>query len=103
MADVRMAGAALLTTVAETANTVTNLVASIGTGAKMLNDFTSSARDNQLINIKLSKVGYIDRLKTTKTIEIDTSRQALEDYVAGDQAKADRTKAIWAELEAALA
>ena len=103
MATPRMAADALLTTITTSATTVTDLVQSIGTGAKMINDFASNAREQQLINIKLNRVGYVDILKRQKTIEIDQSRQILDDYIGNDQTKADRTKKIWEELEAALA
>lgn len=103
MATVRLAATSLLTTVAETANTVTNLVSSIGTGAKMINDFASNARNNQLMAIKLGAVGYEENLRATKAMEIIASRQQLDDYIGTDQNKSDRIKAIMAEFDKALA
>lgn len=98
-----MAAGALLSTVTTTAETVSNIFSSVSTGAQMINDFAKNARENQLVSIKLSKVGYIDNLKTQKTIEIDAQRQVLADYIGTDEVKKERTAAIWKELEDALA
>lgn len=103
MATLNMAAGALLSTVTTTAETVSNIFSSVSTGAQMINDFAKNARENQLVSIKLSKVGYIDNLKTQKTIEIDAQRQVLQDYIGTDAVKKERTAAIWKELEAALA
>ena len=103
MATARLAATSVLTTVAETANTVTNLVTSIGTGAKMINDFASNARANQLMNIKASAVGYEENLIATKMLEIDEVQQRLVDYIGNDPAKAARLDLIRTALKAALA
>lgn len=103
MATLNMAAGALLSTVTTTAETVSNIFSSVSTGAQMINDFAKNARENQLTNIKLSKVGYVDNLMTQKTMEIDAQRQLLADYVGNDQVKKERTEAIWKELETALA
>lgn len=103
MATARLTGAALLNTVSETANAVTNIVQSVSTGAQMINDFATDAREKQLINIKLSKVGYVETLQATKAQEIDEARQKLLDYVGNDSAKADRIQMIMDEFKAVLA
>ena len=103
MATVRMAATSLLTTVSETANTVTNLVSSVGTGAKMINDFTTNAREQQLTNIKLSKVGFLETLKVTKALEIDEAQLRLSEYIGNDPAKKARIDLIMAEFDKVLA
>ena len=103
MATVRMAATSLLTTVSETANTVTNLVSSVGTGAKMINDFTTNAREQQLTNIKLSKVGFLETLKVTKALEIDEAQLRLSEYIGNDPAKKQRIDLIMAEFDKVLA
>lgn len=103
MATFQMAAGSVLSTVQTTAETVSDIFSSVGTGARMINDFATNARERQILNIKVSKVGYTDQLMTQKTIEIDQSRQLLQDYIGNDKVKEERTKAIWDELKAALA
>ena len=103
MATARLAATSVLTTVAETANTITSLVSSVGTGAKMINDFASNARANQLMSIKLGAVGYEENLRATKAMEIIASRETLETYIAGDQTKQQRIDAIMKAFDEALA
>lgn len=103
MADLKMAAASVLTTVTETANTVTNLVTSIGTGAKMIQDYTSNAREQQLINIKISRVNYEEKLMADKAHELMTARQALKDFIGNDATKQSDVDSILAEYRRVLA
>lgn len=103
MASVKIAAGALLSTVTDTANTVSSLITSVAVGADMINDFATAARDAQRKVIKANAVGRKDILMADRTIEIDKSRSALDDYIGTDQVRADRCKAIWAQLEEALA
>ena len=103
MATLNMAASSVLTTVSETAETFTNLVQSVGTGAKMINDFTSNAREQQLIKIKLGKVGFTDRAMREKTIEIAKSQKILDDYIKSNPTQKQLCDDIWKQLKAALA
>jgi hypothetical protein len=103
MADIRMAGASLLTTVTEVANTATSLVTSVGTGAKMLNAFADNAHWQQSKRIAVSKVGYEDNLVTTKALEIAKSRATLHDYISANPTQSTEINDIITELKKALA
>ena len=103
MATVKATASALLGTVTTAADTVTSVIESVAIGAQMLQNFATDQHERQLINIKIGRVGYEDTLKVAKTIEIEKSRQTLEDYIGGNTAKRERCDRIWAQLEAALA
>ena len=103
MANLRMASQAVFGTIEQAAGTITDTFSTVSTAAKMLNDFATDAREKQLMNIKVNRVGYEDMLLVTKTQEIDASRQALQDYIGNDPVKTERCNAIMAELKAALA
>lgn len=103
MADIRMAGSALLNTVTEVATTATSLVTSVGTGAKMLNAFADHAHWKQSMDIKAAKVGYEDQLANAKALEIAKSRATIRDYVAANPASAAEIQSIVNELKQALA
>jgi len=102
MATARNAASALFATIEQTGGTITDILSTVSTGAKMLNDITTDAREKQLMNIKVSRVGYEDMLLVSKTKEIDASRQSLAEYIGNDPIKQDRCDKIWAELKAAL-
>lgn len=103
MATLRMTADSVLTTVSTTANTITDLVNSVGTGAKMINDFTTNAREQQLTNIKLGKVAFVDQAITSKAIEIAKSRAVLSDYVAANPGQQSDIEKILKQLTEALA
>lgn len=103
MATVRLATTSLLTAVTTTAGTVTDLVQSIGTGAKMLNDFASNARQQQLLNIDISSVGYEENLRARKALEIVENQQKLQDYIGDDPDKAARIAKVMAEFDRRIA
>lgn len=103
MATARMAATAMLTTVSEVANTATNIISAVGTGSKMLNNFVDDAKWRQEQSIKVNKVGYVDQLKSVKTLEILQSRAVLKDYISQNPTSEADVDKIWKELEDALA
>lgn len=94
-----MTGTALLSTVTETAGVITSIAQSANTGAKMLNDLANNAREQQLLSIKYSRVGYENILRAQKAQEIDEAQQKLQDYIGDDPAKAERIEKIFAEFD----
>lgn len=102
MATVRLAAASLLTTVSQTAGTVNDLLSTVSTGAKMLNDFAEDARQKQKINLAVTQVGYEETLLSTRMVEIDQVLQQAEDYMGQDAEKRKRCEQIHTKLTEAL-
>lgn len=103
MATVRMTGAALLTTVTQTAEAVNDIVKSVSTGARMLNDTVEHARFKQQINIAADRVYYKESVINTKMIEIDQLREKSASYMDEDDQRRERCEKIYNELKEALA
>ena len=103
MATAQVALSGVLDTVTKTANAVGDIVNVFGTGAKMLNDTVNSARDKQVINIKLGMVGFQEAALVARTREIDQISEQMEMYYDEKDGREARCKIIRAKLEAALA
>lgn len=103
MATVRLAAASLLTTVQTTAGTVNDILSTVSTGAKMMNDFVDDARRKQKLNLALGQVGYEETILNAKMIEIDQVQEQSEAYMAADEKRRDRCKIIHEKLTQALA
>lgn len=103
MATARLAGSALLSTVAETANALSCTVKSVSTGANMLNDFVENARSQQLKRIKGGAEGFDAEVKVTSTLRIAAAHKQLADYVKANPDQEQLIRDAWKDVEAALA
>lgn len=103
MATLKMAGSSLFGTIADTAGAVSDVVKSVSTGAKMINDYAEHARKQQLINIKLNSVGYEEQRLAEKTAEIAASQNILREYIAANPDQEANCNEIYQKLKAALA
>jgi hypothetical protein len=103
MATARITVATVLGTVSATAEAVTDVVNTVGTLAKMGNDYVKNAQYKQRIQMALSEVGMEKLLRNERMIEINDATEKADNYIAaGDVGRAERCEKIFAELDEAL-
>ncbi|QYW02201.1 putative secreted protein [Stenotrophomonas phage Philippe] len=104
MSNVRMASAALLGTVTQTASTVTNTIGVVSDGVDMLSLAVKDAKDAQQVRSKLNRVTLRDRLLREAALEATSADLEVAKHIeALGSAGKETFESNFKKLEAALA
>lgn len=103
MATLRMAAGSVLGTVTETASAVNDVVKSVSSGARMLNEFVDhqrvTAAENRALDTKFSDETRLQ----TKMLEIAQLREKSREYMSSNPSRQADCQEILNELKVALA
>jgi hypothetical protein len=89
MATVRMAAGNMLSTVADTANTVSTVMNTVSGGVSILNDMVQNVKNKRREATLVEMVSFRDNLINDASLDAVKREENIRSYIGNDEAKQD--------------